>query len=95
MAGLLDEMKVEIDQPIGTALFLAIASDTGWFQFANTRPDTLRLAARLMEAGVDTSQLYQLLFQNERAERVRLQTLAQLSLELHASGAIAVMRVKP
>ena len=75
-----------------TALFLAIASDTGWFQFSNTRPYTLRLAARLIEAGVNTDQMYQLLYQNERAERVALQTRAQQSLELLLDGRLAVMR---
>jgi phosphoesterase RecJ-like protein len=74
-------------------LFLGIASDTGWFQFANTRPHTFRLAARLVEAGVDTDRMYQLLYQNERAERVALQTRAQQSLGLLADGRLAVMRV--
>jgi phosphoesterase RecJ-like protein len=37
--------------------------------------------------------MYQLLYQNERAERVALQTRAQQSLELLAGGRLAVMRV--
>jgi len=92
-AELLDTWKIELDQPIAAALFLAIASDTGWFQFSNTRPYTLRLAARLIEHGVDTDSMYQHLYQNERAERVRLQTRAQQSLELLQDGRLAVMRV--
>lgn len=92
-AELLDTWKIELDQPIAAALFLAIASDTGWFQFSNTRPYTLRLAARLIEHGVDTDSMYQHLYQNERAERVRLQTRAQQSLELLQAGRLAVMRV--
>ena len=93
-AELLDQWQVHIDASIGRALFLAIASDTGWFQFANTRPYTLRLAARLIEAGVNTDQMYQLLYQNERAERIALQTRAQESLELLLDGRLAVMRVR-
>jgi len=93
-AELLDQWQVKIDEPIATALFLAIASDTGWFQFSNTRPYTLRLAARLIEAGVNTDRMYQLLYQNERAERVALQTRAQQSLELLANDRLAVMRVR-
>ena len=82
VAELLQRWGVEIDQPIATALYLAVASDTGWFQFSNTRPYTMRLAATLMEAGVDTDRLYQLLYQNERAERVALQARAMQSMEL-------------
>ena len=36
----------------------------------------------LMEAGVDTDRMYQLLYQNERAERVALQARAMQSLTL-------------
>jgi len=92
-AELLDTWGIDFDKPIAAALFLAVASDTGWFQFSNTRPYTLRLAARLIEHGVDTDSMYQHLYQNERAERVTLQTRAQQSLELLMDGRLAVMRV--
>ncbi|HEY8667547.1 MAG TPA: bifunctional oligoribonuclease/PAP phosphatase NrnA [Tepidisphaeraceae bacterium] len=92
-AELLTQWDIPIDRPIATALFLAIASDTGWFQFSNTRPYTMRLAAMLMEADVDTDRMYQLLYQNERAERVALQSRAMQSLELLEEGRLAVMRV--
>jgi phosphoesterase RecJ-like protein len=90
---LLDRWGVPLTPAIGAALFLGLASDTGWFQFANTRPQTFRLAARLVEAGVDTDRMYQLLYQNEAAERFALQARAQQSLELLAGGRLAVMRV--
>ena len=93
-ANLLTDWNVPLDKPLATALFLAIASDTGWFQFSNTRPATLRLAATLMEVGVDTDNLYQHLYQNERAERIALQTRAQESLELLHDGRLAIMCVK-
>jgi phosphoesterase RecJ-like protein len=93
-ADVLRQWDVPIDHPIAAALFLAIASDTGWFQFSNTRPATLRLAADLMEVGIDTDKMYQHLFQNERAERLALQTRAQDSLELLAGGRLAVMTVR-
>ncbi|HET6250131.1 MAG TPA: bifunctional oligoribonuclease/PAP phosphatase NrnA [Tepidisphaeraceae bacterium] len=93
-AELLDQWEVKLDEPIARALFLAISSDTGWFQFSNTRPYTLRLAARLIEAGVNIDQMYQLMYQNERAARVTLQTRALQSLELMQDGRLAVMRVR-
>jgi phosphoesterase RecJ-like protein len=91
VAEMLDRWPVEFDKPIAKSLYLAIASDTGWFQFSNTRPQTLRLAARLMEAGVETDWMYQHLYQNERAQRVLLQTRAQQSLELLLDNRLAVM----
>jgi phosphoesterase RecJ-like protein len=93
VAEILELWNVPLDQPIATALYLAISTDTGWFQFSNTRPYTLRLAAMLMEAGVDTDRMYQLLYQNERAERVALQARAMQSLDLLADKRLAVMTI--
>jgi phosphoesterase RecJ-like protein len=94
VAELLRRWGVEFDHQIATALYVAIASDTGWFQFSNTRPFTMRLAATLMEVGVDTDHLYQQLYQNERPQRVLLQTRAMQSLELLAGGKLAVMTIR-
>src|SRR5438046_7614169 len=86
---------LRLDHAISTALFLAIVSDTGWFMYSNTRPQTLRLAARLMEeGGVDTDRIYQLLKQSERAERIKLHARALQSLELLAGGKLAVMTLR-
>jgi phosphoesterase RecJ-like protein len=53
----------------------------------------MHLAAELMEAGVDTDRMYQFLYQNERPERVALQTRALQSLQLLGGGKLAVMTV--
>jgi phosphoesterase RecJ-like protein len=90
---LLTLWEVKIDERIATALYLGLVSDTGWFQFSNTRPYTLRLAALLIEAGVNTDRLYQLLYQNERKERIALQARALAKLELLLDGRLAVMRI--
>jgi phosphoesterase RecJ-like protein len=92
-AELIEQWDIPIDVGMATALYVAIASDTGWFQFANTRPFTHRLAATLIEKGVDTDRVYQLLHQNERAERIALQSRAMQSLELLADGRLAVMAI--
>jgi phosphoesterase RecJ-like protein len=91
---LLLKWGVEIDRPTAMALFLAIVSDTGWFMYSNTRPVTLRLAARLMDAGVDLNQVYQLLYQNERPERIALHARAFQSLQLLTGGKLAVMQIR-
>ncbi len=73
------------------ALFVGIASDTGWFRFSNTRPFTHELAARLQRAGVDHAALYQQLEQTDRPEKLALMTRALDSLVLLAGGKGAVM----
>ncbi|HMO26814.1 MAG TPA: DHH family phosphoesterase, partial [Tepidisphaeraceae bacterium] len=88
---LLQRWGLAITAPIAQALFVAIASDTGWFQFSNTTPRTMRLVADLMEKGVDTDRLYQLLYQNERSSRLRVQQRAMQSLQLLAEDRLAIM----
>ncbi|HLL88030.1 MAG TPA: DHH family phosphoesterase [Tepidisphaeraceae bacterium] len=88
---LFDHLGVTVTKDIATALYLGLCTDTGWFQFSNTSPHTMRLAARLMEAGVDTDRLYRLLYQNERKERIALHARAHASLELLHDGRLAVM----
>jgi bifunctional oligoribonuclease and PAP phosphatase NrnA len=94
VAELLKHWQIPFDPAIATALFLAIASDTGWFQFSNTRPHTMRLAADLMESGAQTERIYRLIYQNERIQRLELQTLAQKSLELFKDNRLAVMTLR-
>jgi bifunctional oligoribonuclease and PAP phosphatase NrnA len=40
------------------ALYVAVLTDTGGFRFSNTRPRTLRVAADLLETGVDPEEIY-------------------------------------
>ena len=47
----LDELGWELDEGIATALLTGLVTDTGRFQYSNTRPATMRAAARLLEAG--------------------------------------------
>ncbi|MDQ3956912.1 MAG: bifunctional oligoribonuclease/PAP phosphatase NrnA [Actinomycetota bacterium] len=51
-ARLLVDAGVEIDRDIATLLYTGIVTDTGRFQYEATTPDTLRLAADLLERGV-------------------------------------------
>ncbi len=62
----------ELRRVIDDALFVGIASDTGWFRFSNVRPQTHRLAADLIGRGVDHATLYQKLEQCERPEKLAL-----------------------
>ena len=84
----------QAQQTINEALFTGIASDTGWFRFSNVTPQTHRLAADLIEAGVDHAGLYARLEQAERPEKLQLLIRAVDSLELLADGRAAVMTLR-
>ncbi|HEY3933210.1 MAG TPA: bifunctional oligoribonuclease/PAP phosphatase NrnA [Gemmatimonadales bacterium] len=65
------------------ALYVALVTDTGGFRFSNTRPRTLRVAADLLEAGVDPEQVYLDVYAGAPPGRPRLlaEVLATLVLE--------------
>ncbi|MGF1634605.1 MAG: bifunctional oligoribonuclease/PAP phosphatase NrnA [Phycisphaerae bacterium] len=88
----LKHWHVPLDPLIAEALFVAICTDTGWFQYSSTTPMTLRTAAELIEAGVDTDRLQQRLYQSEKAKRIFLQARVLGSLQLHARERVAVVK---
>src|ERR671938_763173 len=53
------ELDVELTPDIAEALYIALVTDTGRFQYTNTTPKALRLAAELVEAGADVHRVFQ------------------------------------
>ena len=90
---LLKRWGVAIDQRLAQPLYVAMATDTGWFAYSNTSARTMRLAAECLEAGVEPNALYQRLYQSERSRRLMLHAAGYNSLELLADEQLAVMQV--
>ncbi|MBX3421363.1 MAG: bifunctional oligoribonuclease/PAP phosphatase NrnA [Pirellulaceae bacterium] len=72
VARLAKHLKVTITKPMATALFAAIATDTGWFRFSSTTAATYRVAADLLEAGALPTEIYSDLYERDTIGRVRL-----------------------
>ena len=68
---------------VATGLLTAIAMDTGWFRHPNTKPQTLRTAAELVESGAEIDEIYRLLFERNTLGRLKLmgETLAGLQTD--------------
>ncbi len=75
------------------ALFVGIATDTGWFRHSNTDERALRAAGELVAAGVRPHELHQQLFLQETPARVRLLGVALQTMQLFAEGRLSVMRL--
>lgn len=72
VAKLAKHMQVPIDKPMATALYAAIATDTGWFRFGSTTSATYRIIAELLESGAVPSEIYGDLYERDTIGRVRL-----------------------
>jgi bifunctional oligoribonuclease and PAP phosphatase NrnA len=80
-------LPLEIAEP----LYLGLATDTGWLRYSSVSPATLRLAAELLEAGVDHTRLYRIIEQQDAPARWMLFGRALTSLEIARSGSVAIM----
>jgi len=90
---LLKFAKWSITEKIAEALFVAVATDTGWFQFRNTNSRVYRCCAELIDAGANPTEIYHSLYENFSHERFQL-TLAMLNtLQLHLDGRFATQHI--
>ncbi|NLE36986.1 MAG: bifunctional oligoribonuclease/PAP phosphatase NrnA, partial [Pirellulaceae bacterium] len=81
-----EHLGVELSEEAATALYAAVATDTGWFRFASTTGDTYRLAARLVDAGASPAGIYAQLYENETLSRLRMVGRAMARAETELDG---------
>ncbi|MEA2298512.1 MAG: bifunctional oligoribonuclease and phosphatase NrnA [Solirubrobacteraceae bacterium] len=55
---LMHALEVDMTPPIADALYVGLVTDTGRFSYENTGPRAHRMAAELIEAGVDVAAIY-------------------------------------
>ncbi|MBI3608810.1 MAG: bifunctional oligoribonuclease/PAP phosphatase NrnA [Nitrospirae bacterium] len=84
---------IPVSRDMALCLYTTLLSETGSFRYSNTKPSTLRVAADLLECGVESAKVAQALY--ERNSPGRLQLLGEVlrSLERHEGGKIAWVTV--
>ena len=85
-----EHLPVDIAEP----LYLGLATDTGWFRYSNVTASSMRLAAALLDAGIDQPKVYRTVELCERAARLRLMAAALNSLELYDEDRVAIMTIR-
>jgi len=83
---LADFLGTETDRVIAVPLFVAIATDTGWFRFSNTSPLCLCDAARLITAGAEPEDLFSRIYEDHSPERMALLGKVFSGLQLELDG---------
>lgn len=61
---LIKDLGIELDADIATCLYTGIVTDTGRFQYGNSSPAVLRLAAELLSYGVPSLKVAQEVFES-------------------------------
>ena len=86
----LDALGVEITPDIAEALYIALVTDTGRFQYANTTPRALRLAAELVEAGADAHKIFQGVYESVQFAKLKLLARALERAQVYEGGRLVV-----
>jgi bifunctional oligoribonuclease and PAP phosphatase NrnA len=84
------ELDADVTPEIGEALYVAIVTDTGRFMYENTTPETHRVAAELIELGVDVHAVYRRLYEDLPFGRLQLLARALNRVSRHDGGALTV-----
>jgi bifunctional oligoribonuclease and PAP phosphatase NrnA len=87
---LLDELGVELTPEIAEALYIALVTDTGRFQYTNTTPKALRLAAELVEAGADVHKIFQDVYESVQFAKLKLLARALERAEIYEGGRLVI-----
>jgi phosphoesterase RecJ-like protein len=87
-------LGVPLATTAASALFVALAMDTGWFRHANTTAATYALASELIRAGARPEVLHDELFERNSLGRLRLTGLVLERLQVTSCGRVAHSEIR-
>ena len=87
LAGLLD---VRLTPEIANALYVGLVTDTGKFMYENTDARSHRMAAGLIEAGVQVNEVYRRLYEHAPLEKLKLLARALEGITVLDDGRLSV-----
>lgn len=75
------------------AVYAAISTDTGSFRYPSATGRTYRIAAELLEAGLDVGEMNRLLYENYPMRRLLLLRGILRDMEIHAGGRVVAAKL--
>lgn len=90
---LIKSMGIFIDKDIADCIYTGIVTDTGMFQYSNTSEETHSIAAELIIAGVNPTDIFNKIYQNSPKEKVMLMGEALKSLEFFNNDMVSCISI--
>jgi phosphoesterase RecJ-like protein len=87
---ILRELDAPLTPEIAAALYVGLVTDTGRFQYTNTTPKALRLAAELVEAGADVHGIFVHVYETVQFSKLKLLARALERAQLFEGGRLVV-----
>lgn len=82
-----------IPEDIASLLYAALAADTGGFRYANTTPFTHKIAAKLIERGVNHASICRDLFECKTKSALAAEAFAMANVQYFCGGKISYIRM--
>jgi phosphoesterase RecJ-like protein len=86
-------LSSEISPKIAECLYVAVATDTGCFAYANTTANTLQTAAYLVKAGAPQKELNKTFFRTKTRSRIDIEGKIYSGLEYYFNGRVAIASI--
>jgi phosphoesterase RecJ-like protein len=83
-------LEVELTPEIAEALYVGLVTDTGRFQYTNTTPKALRLAAELVDAGADVHGVFRHVYETVQFAKLKLLARALERAQLFEGGRLVI-----
>jgi len=90
IALLAEELSVPLTGPLAECLYMAVATDTGFFTYGSTTPESLELAAQMLRDGLNIAHMNMLITKQWSEKRMRLLTEVLNGVELYLDKQVAV-----
>jgi bifunctional oligoribonuclease and PAP phosphatase NrnA len=84
------ELDVELTPELAEALYIALVTDTGRFQYRNTTSKALRLAAELVDAGADVHRVFEGVYESVQFAKLKLLARALERAQIYEGGRLVV-----
>lgn len=88
---LIGRLGVDMTREIATALYTALSTDTGCFRYSNVTSRTHRIAAKLLDAGVDGYAINQVMFETKTMARFALEMEMLSNIDFRFGGRMAII----
>ena len=82
-----------VSREVALPLYVAVSTDTGCFVYSNTTPQTHRVAAALMETGIDYPWVNKRHFRTKSYKRLQIESRIVQEMELFDGGQTAIATV--
>ncbi|HET7510882.1 MAG TPA: bifunctional oligoribonuclease/PAP phosphatase NrnA [Solirubrobacterales bacterium] len=83
-------LGAKLTAEIASALYVGLITDTGKFMYENTNAHTHRVAADLIEAGVNVDETYRRLYEHVPLEKLRLVSRALEKIQSYCDGRLVL-----